>query len=60
MQLARPGNAGLKDEADVCLIVEGCYPYVPGGVSAWIDWLMRSQPETRFSIVSRCGPSLWT
>ncbi len=39
-------------EADVCLIVEGCYPYVPGGVSAWIDWLMRTQPQTSFSIVS--------
>ena len=52
MQLARPGNAGLKDEADVCLIVEGCYPYIPGGVSAWIDWLMKSQPETSFSIVA--------
>lgn len=41
-----------KDASDVCIIVEGCYPYVPGGVSAWIDWLMRSQPDTRFSIVS--------
>ena len=40
------------EEADVCIIVEGCYPYVPGGVSAWIDWLMRSQPQTRFSVVS--------
>lgn len=39
-------------ESDVCLIVEGCYPYVPGGVSAWIDWLIRSQPETSFQIVS--------
>ncbi len=39
-------------EADVCIIVEGCYPYVPGGVSAWIDWLMKSQPETRFSVVT--------
>jgi polysaccharide biosynthesis protein PelF len=38
--------------ADVCLIVEGCYPYVPGGVSSWIDWLIRSQPELTFSIVS--------
>lgn len=40
------------DEADVCLIVEGCYPYIPGGVSAWIDWLMKSQPDTTFSIVA--------
>ncbi len=40
------------DPVDVCLIVEGCYPYVPGGVSSWLDWLMKSQPEVRFSIVS--------
>ena len=40
------------ETVDVCLIVEGCYPYVPGGVSSWLDWLMRSQPEARFSIVS--------
>ena len=40
------------EDADVCLIVEGCYPYVPGGVSAWIDWLMRSLPETSFTIVA--------
>ncbi len=38
--------------ADVCIIVEGCYPFVPGGVSSWIDWLIRSQPATSFSIVS--------
>lgn len=37
---------------DVCIIVEGCYPYVPGGVSGWIDWLIRTQPDTSFSIVS--------
>jgi len=39
-------------ETDVCLIVEGCYPYIPGGVSAWIDWLMRSQTDSSFSIVA--------
>ena len=40
------------DPADVCLIVEGCYPFVPGGVSGWIDWLIRTQPEFTFSVVS--------
>jgi glycosyltransferase involved in cell wall biosynthesis len=45
-----PGEAAA--EADVCIIVEGCYPYVPGGVSSWIDWLIRSQPETTFSVVA--------
>jgi polysaccharide biosynthesis protein PelF len=38
--------------ADVCLIVEGCYPFVPGGVSGWIDWLIKTQPQLTFSVVS--------
>jgi glycosyltransferase involved in cell wall biosynthesis len=25
---------------------------VPGGVSSWIDWLIRTQPQTTFSVVS--------
>jgi polysaccharide biosynthesis protein PelF len=41
-----------SEETDVCLIVEGCYPYIPGGVSAWIDWLVKSQPDKRFSAVA--------
>ena len=44
--------AKAKAETDICLIVEGCYPYVPGGVSAWIDWLMRSQSDKSFSVVA--------
>ncbi len=39
-------------ETDVCIIVEGCYPYIPGGVSGWIDWLIRSQTGTSFSVVA--------
>jgi polysaccharide biosynthesis protein PelF len=39
-------------EADVCLIAEGCYPYVAGGVSSWIDWLIRSHPEITFSVLA--------
>lgn len=38
--------------ADVCLIAEGCYPYVSGGVSTWIDWLIRSHPELSFSVLA--------
>lgn len=38
--------------ADVCLVVEGCYPYVSGGVSTWLDWLIRQHPETVFSVVA--------
>ncbi len=46
-----PQRSGAQ-EADVCIIVEGCYPYVSGGVSAWIDWLIKSQPELSFEVVA--------
>src|SRR5262249_20639659 len=36
---------------DVGLVLEGTYPYVPGGVSAWVHELIRSLPERRFVIV---------
>ena len=38
--------------ADVCVIVEGAYPYVSGGVSAWVHGLIRRQPDLRFSVVA--------
>jgi polysaccharide biosynthesis protein PelF len=38
--------------ADICLIVEGCYPYVPGGVSTWVDWLIKGNPHLTFTIVA--------
>jgi polysaccharide biosynthesis protein PelF len=36
--------------ADVCLILEGTYPYVTGGVSEWIHQLVTALPELRFAI----------
>ncbi len=36
----------------ICLIVEGCYPYVVGGVSAWVQMLIRQMPEHQFALVS--------
>jgi polysaccharide biosynthesis protein PelF len=38
--------------ADVCVIVEGAYPYVSGGVSAWVHGLIRRQPDLRFCVVA--------
>lgn len=37
--------------SDVCLILEGSYPYVVGGVSTWTHHLIRALPELTFSIV---------
>lgn len=34
----------------ICLIAEGCYPYIPGGVSAWIQMLIKGMPEHEFII----------
>lgn len=39
-------------DADICLIVEGAYPYVVGGVSGWLQDLMISLPDIRFHIVA--------
>jgi len=38
--------------ADVCLLLEGTYPYVSGGVSTWVNDLIRAQPHLRFHCVA--------
>lgn len=38
--------------ADVCLIVEGGYPYVLGGVASWADALMRASPDLTFYVIA--------
>lgn len=37
--------------ADVCLLLEGTYPFVRGGVSSWVHQIMAGLPELTFSIV---------
>ena len=34
----------------ICLLAEGCYPYVAGGVSSWIQMLINGLPEHEFVI----------
>ncbi len=36
---------------DVCLILEGTYPYVSGGVSTWVHHLIKAMPELTFTSV---------
>lgn len=36
----------------VCVIAEGCYPYVVGGVSSWVHSLIRSFPNLEFIVLS--------
>ena len=34
----------------ICLILEGTYPYVSGGVSTWVHQMIEAMPEIEFSI----------
>lgn len=36
----------------ICIIAEGSYPYVVGGVSSWIHQLIKGHPEKDFKILS--------
>ena len=55
-------NKRLKDRADdmalqrrasscdVMLLLEGTFPYVSGGVSSWVNQIIRGFPELRFGV----------
>ena len=34
----------------ICVIAEGCYPFVPGGVSSWMQGLVQSMPQHEFVV----------
>ena len=37
--------------ADICLLLEGTWPYVRGGVSSWIHQMILGLPELTFSVL---------
>ncbi len=37
------------DKADICLLLEGTFPYVSGGVSSWVNQIIRGFPEYTFA-----------
>ncbi|MCC7242500.1 MAG: GT4 family glycosyltransferase PelF [Acidobacteria bacterium] len=45
-----------RPAADVCLILEGTYPYVTGGVSNWTHDLIRAQSHLSFHLVALVPP----
>jgi len=47
----RLASANQK-EADICLLLEGTYPYTMGGVSTWTHELIQMQKHLTFSIVA--------
>jgi polysaccharide biosynthesis protein PelF len=46
----KPSLMRRAADADVCLLLEGTFPFVRGGVSSWVNEMIRSYPEIRFAI----------
>ncbi|MEM5344762.1 GT4 family glycosyltransferase PelF [Paraburkholderia azotifigens] len=46
----KPSLMRRAADADVCLLLEGTFPFVRGGVSSWVNDMLRSYPELRFAI----------
>lgn len=46
-----PGIRKPRPEADVCLLLEGTFPYVRGGVSTWVKQIIEGLPHLSFSII---------
>lgn len=44
-------NVDQLPEVDVELVLEGSYPYVTGGVSAWTHLLIEGMPDIKFGVV---------
>ena len=46
----KPSLVRRAADADVCLLLEGTFPYVRGGVSSWVNQVIRSFPEYSFAL----------
>lgn len=48
---------GEHREADVCMVLEGTYPFVAGGVSSWTHDLIRNLPHLSFHLLTLMPPN---
>lgn len=46
-----PTHSVPNASTDICLLLEGTWPYVRGGVSSWINQMILGMPEITFSIL---------
>ena len=42
----------MAEPLSVCLLLEGSYPYITGGVSAWVQELIGAIPDVRFFLLT--------
>lgn len=43
----------------ICIVAEGCYPYVVGGVSSWVDSMIRAFPKHEFIVLAIVPSREW-
>ena len=36
----------------ICIVAEGCYPYVVGGVSSWVNSMIKTFPDYQYTVLS--------
>ncbi|MEJ2764887.1 GT4 family glycosyltransferase PelF [Photobacterium sp. MCCC 1A19761] len=41
----------MTREVDICLLLEGTYPYVRGGVSSWVHQMIQGLPQFNFHLI---------
>lgn len=46
----------MNKPVDICLVLEGTYPYVMGGVSSWTHELIKMNPDYTFALVCLLPP----
>lgn len=46
-----PEATGPAPRAQVCLLLEGTYPYVAGGVASWVHRIISNLPDLSFAIL---------
>ncbi len=51
-QWGKPGTDLRPDGKTICLILEGAYPYIAGGVSSWVQQLITRMKDFRFKILT--------
>lgn len=49
--MTTPDHHPKAESADIALLLEGTFPYISGGVSSWINQVIRAYPEYRYAIV---------
>lgn len=49
--MSPPDPVATAPRAHVCLLLEGTYPYVAGGVSSWVHRIVSSLPELSFALL---------